>query len=287
MVSIIIPLFNKQNAIKRAVYSALSQTYADIEVVIVDDGSTDNSCVEVSQINDARVKLIHQENKGVSNARNMGIKYAQGEWILFLDADDLLLPNCVSSLLKAYQRYKTPIVVGRTYIYDQKANVRPFNLNGSSGLVKNIFKDIFFEKLYVRMGNSIFKKNIFESFAFDEKLTRYEDFELFFKLFRNFSLSATKDYVNFYTYDYSELALSFKKFDKDFISKIKLSSCVNFWEKMNLSLLLKQGRSPRQYGTLVRSSNADCLYIFIAGVLFLPIRIKNKIYKIMNYSKWK
>lgn len=60
-----------------------------------------------------------------------------------LDADDLLLPNCVSSLLKAYQRYKTPIVVGRTYIYDKKANVRPFNLNGSSGLVKNIFKDIF------------------------------------------------------------------------------------------------------------------------------------------------
>ena len=88
----------------------------------------------------------------------MGIKYAQGEWILFLDADDLLLPNCVSSLLKAYQRYKTPIVVGRTYIYDKKANVRPFNINGSSGLVKNIFKDIFFEKLYVRMGNSILKK---------------------------------------------------------------------------------------------------------------------------------
>jgi len=86
--SIIIPLYNKQNHIRRAVNSATLQSINDFEVIVVDDGSTDDSAEIVRQINHPRVKLIQQKNAGVSAARNTGIKHAQGQYIAFLDADD-------------------------------------------------------------------------------------------------------------------------------------------------------------------------------------------------------
>ena len=90
MISVVIPLYNKEASIKQALMSVLSQSYQEFEVVIVDDGSTDNSVAKVEEIQDSRIRLIRQENGGPSKARNTGVKNAKGEWILFLDADDEL-----------------------------------------------------------------------------------------------------------------------------------------------------------------------------------------------------
>lgn len=93
LVSIIIPAFNAEKYIKETIKSALSQTYKNIEVIIVDDGSKDKTKNIVQSIQDPRLNYFYQNNKGQSAARNAGIKIAKGEYIAFLDADDLFLPK--------------------------------------------------------------------------------------------------------------------------------------------------------------------------------------------------
>ena len=88
MISIIIPLYNKEKSIVRTLHSVLEQSYQDFEIVIVNDGSTDNSVRELSKVKDCRIRLVEQPNRGVSVARNTGIAIANGEFVAFLDADD-------------------------------------------------------------------------------------------------------------------------------------------------------------------------------------------------------
>lgn len=93
MFTVIIPLYNKVFSIAKTIQSVLNQTLKNFELLVVNDGSTDNSVEIVERFDDHRIKIIHQSNQGVSAARNAGIKEAKGEWICFLDADDEWEPN--------------------------------------------------------------------------------------------------------------------------------------------------------------------------------------------------
>lgn len=92
-VSVVIPLYNKGPHIARALNSVLAQTFQDFEVIVVDDGSTDDGAEVVRKFDDPRIRLIHQENQGVSAARNVGVEASRGELVAFLDADDEWLPR--------------------------------------------------------------------------------------------------------------------------------------------------------------------------------------------------
>jgi glycosyltransferase involved in cell wall biosynthesis len=97
-ISIIIPLYNKRDYITGCLRSVLSQDYRDIEVVVVDDGSTDGSADEVSAIADPRLRVVSIPNSGVANARDVGIENARGEYLLFVDADDHVAPGYLDDL---------------------------------------------------------------------------------------------------------------------------------------------------------------------------------------------
>ena len=105
MVSIIIPIYNVEHYLCKCIDSVLAQTYKDIEVILVDDGSPDacpQICDEYSKT-DRRIKVIHKENGGLSSARNAGLDIAMGEYIMFVDSDDWILPEMVANMLKKLQ----------------------------------------------------------------------------------------------------------------------------------------------------------------------------------------
>lgn len=112
-VSVIVPVYNVEKFIDKCVQSIIDQTMTDIEVVLVDDGSTDNSLARCKRWakNDARVKAYHQENQGVSVARNLGIEKSTGEYIAFIDSDDWIEPNYLEVLYNAASKKKADISI--------------------------------------------------------------------------------------------------------------------------------------------------------------------------------
>jgi glycosyltransferase involved in cell wall biosynthesis len=105
IVSVVIPLYNKEPHVKRALRSVLKQTIQDFEIIVVDDGSTDNSLDKVKSFSDPRIRLIVQENSGVSTARNRGIDEAKSGLIAFLDADDEWMPDYLETILRLRENY--------------------------------------------------------------------------------------------------------------------------------------------------------------------------------------
>ena len=106
LVSVVLPVWNARDTVGRAVASALEQTWRSIEVILVDDGSTDGSseiCRDLARI-DSRITLLHKEDEGVSSARNLGLRESHGDWITFLDADDAMHPAMIEMLLTLQER---------------------------------------------------------------------------------------------------------------------------------------------------------------------------------------
>lgn len=119
LVSIVIPLYNKEKEVSRSLKSALSQTIADVEVIVVDDGSTDRGPDIVKDWQDVRIRLVRQKNAGVSTARNRGIAEARTELIAFLDADDEWHPTFIETVLHLRERFPECGVYATSYVHHQ------------------------------------------------------------------------------------------------------------------------------------------------------------------------
>lgn len=182
MVSIIIPAYNAEKYLRECLDSAVGQTHRDIEIIVVDDGSTDSTAEIVGEYVavDSRVKLIRQANAGLSASRNVAIDHAQGEWIMFLDSDDVLYPNSVETLcrfnnnrliygglLSGYQCEENNCSESRAEVLDSAELIEKV-LYQTSGILPTACG-----KLYHR--------DLFDDIRFDESLI-YEDLDIFYKL---------------------------------------------------------------------------------------------------------
>ncbi len=146
-ISVIIPLYNKEKAVKGTLESLLQQTFQDFEVIIVDDGSTDNSVQVVKEVSDQRIKLFQKENEGVSHTRNKAVAKATASHIAFLDADDLWESNHLEELWTLIQKFPEAGLYCAAY---QKKYNEQLTLPFSSALVKKPknwqgYVDDFFE----------------------------------------------------------------------------------------------------------------------------------------------
>lgn len=143
-ISIIIPIYNKERYVKQCLKGALSQNFEDYEVIAVDDGSTDSSgiiCDDVAS-EDGRLRVIHTQNGGVTAARRKGVEIAEGKYIVFVDADDQLMPNTLNVLYEKIEHTKADEVIGRFIIKDKKETESPLVYQGEvtdlTPLVKSI-----------------------------------------------------------------------------------------------------------------------------------------------------
>jgi len=146
LISVIIPLYNKARSIASALHSVLDQTFRDYEIVVVNDGSTDHSVAEVRKVQDPRIRLFHQQNAGVSAARNRGIEEAKGELVAFLDADDEWNPEYLETQCLLSQQYPDCDVFACNYVFrDTAGKITPTLLqklpfSGENGILANYFE---------------------------------------------------------------------------------------------------------------------------------------------------
>lgn len=183
MFSVVIPLYNKEANIRQTLESVLNQTFTDFEIVIVNDGSKDNSRDVVLSMDDARIRLIDQENAGVSAARNRGIKEARGEWIAFLDADDLWKPNKLEEVARAIQNNGkiTWLVSG---LETRQGKRRKKFLYSKSRFLEDALDDLL-NGLYIQTSSVVVKRKLFlddTNLLFRAGVNNSEDREVWYKL---------------------------------------------------------------------------------------------------------
>lgn len=232
MISVVIPLYNKEASIKQSLMSVLSQSYQNFEVVIVDDGSTDNSVAKVEEIQDSRIRLIRQKNGGPSKARNTGVKNAKGEWILFLDADDEFLPEALLNFERAIIENPSIGFICAPF-YRRIQGKTSFAYSYTEKIIDNPFKEYCLGRLFPRTGAFVCKSEQCKQFLFDERIRRFEDLEWLFNIYKHVSVLTIKEPVLMNNLSFSAASHARKNIKEDFLGYLDFKG-KSFWEKMAL-----------------------------------------------------
>lgn len=166
-ISVVIPLYNKGPYIACTLNSVLAQTFEDFEVIVVDDGSSDDGAEVVRGFDDPRIRMIHQENQGVSVARNQGIEAAGAELVAFLDADDEWLPCFLETILRLRRKFPEAGAYATTFMKKfsngvcQKQTFSGIPQGDWEGILPSYFKSCAFGRLPVRSSNVAIPKEVF------------------------------------------------------------------------------------------------------------------------------
>lgn len=255
MISVIIPLYNKEKAIRNTVESVLKQTFEDFELIIADDGSTDCSADIVKEMitKDDRIHYYYKPNGGVSSARNFGLSKAKGEWVIFLDADDEMMPNNLKHLYELANIYKVQIAAGNVMIkrnnFLEKSQLI---LNKPNGKVfNNIIPPMIGREAIFPNGAVLFKKEIFNleiCKPYNESLCRYEDAEFELNLFCKYPIVVSSKPIHIIHNEFAELSkLNENKSEKDFIFNLIFKG-KTFWQKVYLGRFVMEGCSSYSNG---------------------------------------
>lgn len=264
-ISVIIPLYNKENYIRKTILSVLSQTYENFELLVVDDGSTDKSAEVVKTIADERIRYFYKDNGGVSSARNRGIDEAANDWILFLDADDVLDENCLLVLCSSLEKAEG-IGVSTANFYMEKHGCKILSIKYRfSGIVPDNYKWLFLSRYNLRTGCCIIRKDILLKNKFDETLSRFEDMKGILEWIRDARVYVSDVPVMTYQTDNSSLSGMSKDISKDFVFNMSFGK-KSFWEKCILGRLLYLGwiGYKQEHKTLKKMYGKDFLYMYIA-----------------------
>lgn len=192
-VTVIIATYNAIAYLPSTVDSVIKQTFTDFEVLIIDDGSTDETVEWVSKLVDPRVRLISQANQGVAVARNQGITGAQGEYVAFLDADDLWEPTKLEKQVKCLE--ENPLVgLVNTSIVNIDEQGKPLGAVNASDVEGNVLKYIVEENLILCGSAPMVRRSCLEAVqGFDQKLMSAEDWDLWIRLAARYEFAVIRE----------------------------------------------------------------------------------------------
>ena len=195
-ISIIVPVYNTENYLEDCIFSILNQTFEDFEVIFVDDGSTDNSLNILNEFanNDQRLKVIHfDENKGVSYARNAGLDNAKGDYIIFIDSDDIFEFEALGEVYSLAEKFSLDMLIFKLQNFDNNTGENVYRRNFDMKFLKDIVGDDvfnfsrvvdYFFKISPTIPGKLFRKDLIGSLRFPEKLI-FEDNPFFIAVFLN------------------------------------------------------------------------------------------------------
>ena len=184
LVSIIIPTYNYGAYLARAVESCLNQTHRDVEIIVIDDGSTDNTQAVMCGFTD-RVTYVYQENRGVSAARNVGLEKASGDFITFLDSDDYLVGEALATRLDALSRYpEVACVITETYSQEAASDTLSWKPRFPVPTVSDRFyEQLLTERFPFQVAATLTRAQVAKRFQYPEDLSNGEDVAYFTKIF--------------------------------------------------------------------------------------------------------
>lgn len=183
-ISVVIPCYNSKDLLLKALESVQAQTVSVEEVIVVDDGSTENLSEVVEKFPFA--KILRQENKGVSAARNLGVRTASGEWIAFLDCDDTWMPRKIEAFKALIKEDPDLTIVGSNIIAgNDSVGWKEIDFKSYFDSRRNSFEQLFYKNFLVT-SSVVAKKEVLQACGlFDESLSRAEDYELWLRVAKN------------------------------------------------------------------------------------------------------
>lgn len=204
--SVIIPLYNKEKYIKKTLETVFRQTFTDFELIVVNDGSSDDSLQVVSQFDDKRIVLLNKENGGVSSARNVGISSSKGEWICFLDADDELYSDALEHYHKLIVEHSEAKIVAagcdqtnKKYPQSDKVSwIRDYDKEEAIMVAKTGMAVLNSDCICV-------KRECFDTVGvFNENYTHGEDIDMWFRLSLQYPILKSEKAIALYVTDYTD-----------------------------------------------------------------------------------
>lgn len=253
LVSVIIPCYNHSRYLNQAIESVLSQDYKNTEIIVVDDGSIDDTRT-VAQMYE-QVKYVYQSNQGLSAARNTGIDNSKGEYLIFLDADDWLLPDAIRINLHFFKNDDKIAFVSGAY---EMLHVK----HGNIAVIKKPVLEKHFHNLlkvnYIGMHAAVmFRRTVFSEFRYDTSLRASEDYDLYLKIARKYPVLHHTEPIAMYRkhesnmsgniplmLEYTLLVLNRQKYNlKDQAEKECLKRGIAFWKHYYASALYTQLRT--------------------------------------------
>jgi len=218
LVSIIIPCYNVGSYIEQCIDSILSQSYKSLEIIVIDDGSTDNTGEILKHYNDSRLKIIHQKNAGLSAARNTGLKVAKGKYIAFVDGDDFIEPGYIEKLVKTLEQNKSDISICG-FIGSGRCPSKAATLSRTEAL-----SDLLTQRLGtgVMVWNKLYKRSLFKGLKFNDGRLHEDNFIMPRILERVKSVSVVPDKLYHYRENPSSITSKMtKKRLKDALDSIE------------------------------------------------------------------
>ena len=154
-ISIIITAYNDEKYIKKCIESVIYQTYKNIEIIIINDGSNDNTLEIINQFNDERIKIYNQKNLGTGKARNNGLKYSTGDFIIFIDGDDYIDKNILMHSYNLIKKYDADIVANS---FVKKKKISEISILNTNDAIKNLIA--IPEKMTIGVPGKLWKKEL-------------------------------------------------------------------------------------------------------------------------------
>ena len=287
-ISIIIPIYNAEDTIGKTLHSIISQSYSNLEIILVNDGSTDTSleiCKNL-ELKDSRIKIINKKNGGVSSARNIGISNATGQYIIHADSDDIVLPNAYMNLIREANRSNAAIIVGGYYSGLESNYVEKTpDMEVEDPII--FAKRILENKIHAGLWNKLVKSNLYNNFQFKEGLDYKEDLIFFVTQLMRYKPKISTIREPVYFYYIRENSITNQNFDKNVEKNfivIKEIESLNYRE-LEDSLQFKKAYA--NIGYILNKKNNKYYYNdFYPNLSFLDLNIPLK-YKILLFFEKK